>query len=213
MKESLQKVITTLVDLDYDACFEAISQSLEAGASAWEIVNDGLGVGMKEIGDLFEKGEYFLGDLVMAGNIMTDATELLKDKLGEDRQTTKGTVILATVKGDMHDLGKNIVGMMLKASGFEIVDLGVDVDADKILKSVKETKAGAIGLTMLLTTSIAAMQEIGTALKEAGLRDQVKVAIGGASTNQKLADQLGFDAYGENAAQAVGIFENLLGVS
>ncbi len=210
MDESLQNITTTLVDLDMDACLDTIRNSLDAGIAAWDIVETGLGTGMKEIGELFEQGEYFLGDLVMAGNIMNDAMELLEDKFDKGKQGQKGKVILATIKGDMHDLGKNIVGIMLKASGFDVIDLGVDVDADRILKSLKETKAGGIGLTMLLTTGIEAMKEVRDGLVKAGLRDSVKVAIGGASTNQKLAEQLGFDAYGENAVEAIRIFEGLL---
>jgi len=169
--------------------------------------------GVKEVGNLFENGEYFLGELVMAGNIMKDVMELLEDKFDKAVKGLKGKVILATVKGDIHDLGRKIVGMMLNASGFEVIDLGSDVDAETITKSVKETGAKAMGLNMLLTTAIESMNEVNDSLNEAGLRNNVKIAIGGASTNQKVADDLGFDAYGENAAKAVRIFEELLGVS
>ncbi len=210
MNETLMNVMKAVVDLDSDASLAAVQNCLEEGVPAWNIVNEGLNPGMKEVGDLFEKGEYFLGDLVMAGNVVKDVMEVLEDRFDKAGAKQKGKIILATIKGDVHDLGKNIVGMMLDASGFDIIDLGTDVDADRIVEAVKKTGAGGIGLTMLLTTGIAALKEVGDALREAGLRDKVKVAIGGASTNQKLADDMGFEAYGENAAKAVRIFEDLL---
>lgn len=213
MEDALFNVVKTLVELDYDACLDEVQKSLDADIPAWEIVDGGLSEGMKQVGDLFEAGEYFLGELIMAGNIMKEAMELLKDHFDADLQGQKGKVILATIKGDMHDLGKNIVALMLNASGYEIIDLGVDVEAKQIVKAVKKTKARGIGLTMLLTTGITAMKEVAAEITEAGLRDSVKIAIGGASTNQDLADKLGFDAYGENAVKAVRIFDELLAVS
>jgi corrinoid protein of di/trimethylamine methyltransferase len=213
MHEGLQKVAKAIVDFDSYACIEAVNQCLENGMSAWEIVNEGLSIGMKEVGQLFEKGEYFLTELVMAGDVMKDVMRGLEDKFDTSSRGRKGKVILATIKGDVHDLGKNIVGMMLSASGFDVIDLGTDVDADTIVKSVKQTGAEGIGLTMLLTTAVGSMQEVADALTEANLRDRVKIAIGGASTSERLAEELGFDAYGDSAAKAVSIFEKLLGVS
>jgi len=213
MHEALQKAAQAIIDFNSDACIEAVNQCLEKGISAWEVVNEGLSVGMKEVGQLFEKGEYFLAELVMAGDVMKDVMKILEDKFDKNQKGQKGKVILATIKGDVHDLGKNIVGMMLSAAGFDVIDLGTDVDADAIVDSVKKTGAGGIGLTMLLTTAVGSMKEVADALIESGLRDKVKIAIGGASTTEKLAKDLGFDAYGDSAAKAVGIFEKLLEVS
>jgi len=213
MGDSLALIREKLVDLEMDDCLAAVKQALTSGLTGWEIVDKSLGIGMREVGDLFEQGEYFLGELMMAGNIMADAMEILKETLDESLHKQKGKVILATVRGDMHDLGKNLVKMMLDSSGIEVVDLGVDVDAETIVQTVKKTGAGAVGLTMLLTPGVDAMREVGRALEAVGLRHDVKIAIGGAATNQKLADDLGYEAYGENAAKAVRIFENFLQLS
>jgi len=210
MNESLASIKKNLIELDMDPCLEAVAQALASGVKSWDIVDNGLSAGMQEVGDLFEQGEYFLGDLIMAGNIMADAMEILKDTFDDSQRQKKGKVILATVQGDMHDLGKKLVGMMLNSSGFEVIDLGVDVSAETIVQTVKKTGARAVGLTMLLTPGVEAMKAVGQALETAGLRDQVKIAIGGAACHQRLATELNYEAYGENAAKAVRIFENLL---
>jgi methanogenic corrinoid protein MtbC1 len=211
MNESLGVVKKALVDVDLAACLAAIELSLESGVSSWEIVDGSLAEGMREVGDLFEAGEYFLGELVMAGNIMKEAMVLLKGGFDKTVRSKRGKVILATVQGDMHDLGKNLVGMMLDAAGFEVIDLGVDVPAGKIIETAQNTGARAVGLTMLLTPGIDSMREVRAAIQASGLKGRVHVAIGGAATSQRLADQMGFEAYGENAVKAVRIFERLLG--
>ena len=213
MKEAMMAISKAVVDINFDVCLEKVKECLANGASAVEIIEEGLSPGMRMVGELFEKGEYFLGELVMAGDLMDEAMESLGDKFEVTGRGKKGKVILATVEGDIHEIGKNIVGMMLSASGFEVIDLGIDVKAEKIVESVKKTNAKGIGLTMLLTTAIGSANEVVEALKEAGLRDKIKIAIGGACTNDQLAKDLGMDAYGSNAVQAVRIFDNLLGVS
>ena len=213
MKEAMMAISKAVVDINFDACLEKVKECLANGASAVEIIEEGLSPGMTMVGEMFEKGEYFLGELVMAGDLMDEAMESLGDKFEVTGRGKKGKVILATVEGDIHEIGKNIVGMMLSASGFEVIDLGIDVKAEKIVESVKKTNAKGLGLTMLLTTAIGSANEVVEALKEAGLRDKIKIAIGGACTNDQLAKDLGMDAYGSNAVQAVRIFDNLLGVS
>jgi 5-methyltetrahydrofolate--homocysteine methyltransferase len=213
MKEGMMAISKAVVDINFDGCLEKVKECLENGASTVEIIEEGLSPGMRMVGELFEKGEYFLGELVMAGDLMDEAMELLEDKIEVTDRGKKGKVILATVEGDIHEIGKNIVGMMLSASGFEVIDLGIDVKAEKIVESVKKTNAKGLGLTMLLTTAIGGAHDVVEALKEAGLRDKVKIAIGGACTNEQLAKDLGMDAYGANAVQAVRIFDDLLGVS
>ncbi|MBW1642405.1 MAG: cobalamin-dependent protein [Deltaproteobacteria bacterium] len=213
MKEAMMAIRKAVVDINFDTCLEKVKECLENGASAVEIIEEGLSPGMTMVGELFEKGEYFLGELVMAGDLMDEAMESLEGKFEVTERGKKGKVILATVEGDIHEIGKNIVGMMLSASGFEVIDLGIDVKAEKIVESVKKTNAKGLGLTMLLTTAIGSANEVVAALKEAGLRDKIKIAIGGACTNDQLAKDLGMDAYGSNAVQAVRIFDNLLGVS
>jgi len=210
MKESLLKVKEAIVNLDIDDIKPNVQACLDDGVSPWEIIKEGMGEGMVIVGEKFEQGEYFLADLILAGEMMKDGMVILDDKIDKKEAGKKGTVIIATVKGDIHDIGKNIVGVMLSASDFKVVDLGVDVPEDKIISAIKETGARAIGLSVLLTTMIGSIKDIVDALKEAGMRDSVKIAIGGACTSERLAKEMGVDAYGEDAVKSVKIFEKLL---
>jgi corrinoid protein of di/trimethylamine methyltransferase len=213
MNEAMKEISQAVADINFDVCLEKVKECVENGVSSVEIIEEGLSPGMTMVGELFEKGEYFLGELVMAGDLMAEAMESLGGKFEATERGKKGKVILATVEGDIHEIGKNIVGMMLSASGFEVIDLGIDVKAEKIVEAVKKTHAKALGLTMLLTTAIDSASDAVEALKEAGLRDKVKIAIGGACTHDRLAKDLGVDAYGANAVQAVRIFNDFLGVA
>jgi 5-methyltetrahydrofolate--homocysteine methyltransferase len=210
---NVNQVKESLLALDSDRCMEAVRSCLADGISPWDIISEGLGKGMREVGDLFEQGEFFLGDLVMAGHVMKEVMAVLEDRFDRGRRETRGKIILATVKGDIHELGKNIVGIMLSGAGYEIIDLGIDVGEDRIVKAVNETGARAIGLTMLLTTAAPSVEGVVDALSKAGLRDRVKIAIGGASANDRLARDLKLDAYGENAVRAVRIFDEFYGVA
>ncbi len=210
MGKSVLKVKEAIYDLDIDNIKDIVQECLDQGIEPWSIIKDGMGEGMAVVGDRFEKGEYYLADLILAGEVMKEGMEILEDKIDRAESGGKGTVILATVKGDIHDIGKNIVGVMLSASDFKVIDLGVDVSEEKIVKAVKDTGAPAIGLSVLLTTMIGAIKDVVDALKEAGLRDQVKIAIGGACTSEKLAKEMGVDAFGEDAVKSVKIFENLI---
>ena len=140
---------------------------------------------------------------------MKEGMALLENKFDMSQMGKKGTVILATAKGDIHDIGKNIVGTMLTASGFKTIDLGVDVHEDQIIEAMKSSGSNLIALSVLLTTMVSAIKELVDALSEAGLRDKTGLAIGGACCSQQLADEMGVDAYGEDAVKAVGIFEQL----
>ncbi|MBN1635623.1 MAG: cobalamin-dependent protein, partial [Deltaproteobacteria bacterium] len=173
-------------------------------------IRDGVSQAMVVVGDKFSSGEYFLADLVMSGEVVEEAMLLLQDKLDAADIYNRGKVILATVKGDLHDLGKSIVSMMLSASGFEVIDLGVDVSEEKIVQAVKDSGAQVVGLTMLLTTAAGSVKDVVDAFIEAGMRDKVRIAIGGASANQRLAEESGADAYGEDAVKAVAIFDRFL---
>ncbi len=208
MKESVLNVRKTLYELDMDGIKDAVQECLDDGVQAWEIVSYGMSEGMKMVGERFETGVYFLADLVLSGAIMKMGMELLVDRFDESEMGKKGTVILATAKGDIHDIGKNIVATLVSAAGFQVRDLGVDVHEDKIIAAVKETDANFIGFSVLLTTMVGRIKDLVDAFKEAGLRDQVKIAIGGACCSQDLADEMGVDAFGADAVQAVRIFED-----
>ncbi len=159
---------------------------------------------MVVVGERFEAGEYFLADLVLAGEEMKEGVEVLAPVAGDTG--AKGTAVICTVKGDIHDIGKNLVGTMLSSAGFRVVDLGVDVPAEKVVDAVRSNSASAIGLSVLLTTMVGSIGEVVEALKSAGLRDSVKIAIGGACTHAELAERYGVDALGRDAVEAVRIF-------
>lgn len=210
MKESVLNVKKALYELDMDGIEDAVQKCLDDGVQAWEIVNDGMSEGMKAVGEKFETGDYFLADLVLSGAIMKMGMELLGDSFNESEMGKKGTVVLATAKGDIHDIGKNIVATLVSAAGFQVKDLGVDVHEDKIIEAVRETGANLVGLSVLLTTMVGGIKDLVDAFREAGFRDKVKIAIGGACCSQSLADEMGVDAFGEDAVQAVRIFEKFL---
>lgn len=210
MKESVLTVQKMVIDLDIDNIEDAVRKCLDEEVPPMEIINEGISKGLAVVGEKFQSGEYYLSELVLSGEVVKDGMALLEGKIDKDETGSKGKVILATAKGDIHDIGKNIVGMILSAGGFSVIDLGVDVHEDRIVETVKETGAQGIALSVLLTTMIGSISDLVDALTEAGLRDKVKIAIGGACTSQQLADEMNVDAYGEDAVQAKSIFEGLL---
>ncbi len=209
MEEYTEKVKAAVRDLELEDTPGLLHEALDAGVSAPELLAAMCG-GMSEVGALFEKGEYYLADLVLAGEVMKDGLEVLEPLLEGGEATAKGTVVICTVKGDVHDIGKNLVGTMLKSGGFEVIDLGVDVDAAKIVDAVKSSGAKGVGLSVLLTSMVDSIREVVQALDSAGLRGQVKIAIGGACTTDELAEKMGVDALGRDAVEAVRIFESFM---
>jgi len=205
--DAVEKVRKTLVDLDIENIQAAVREALDAGTPPLDIALKGLGDGMKEIGDLFQAEEYYLADLVLAGETMKDGMAVLEPLISGDAATRKGPVIIFTVKGDTHDIGKNLVGTMLSAAGFKVIDLGVDVPESKVVASLKESGATLIGMSVLITPMIGSIGEVVDSIREAGLRDKVKIALGGACTTQELVDRFGLDALGRDAVDAVRIFE------
>lgn len=161
--------------------------------------------GMAIVGDLFEKGEYFVGDLIFAGELLTAAIETLKPFLGGENTEKVGRILLATVQGDLHDIGKNIFKSMSEAAGFEVIDLGIDVSANTIVEKVKETKPQIVGMSGVLTIALDSMKSTAAAIKDAGLREQVKVIIGGNPVTAEACKQIGADAFTTNAAEGVTI--------
>jgi len=207
METSVMQVEKTIVELDIDQIQNVIQKCLDDGIPAWEIV-EGMSRGMTQVGAQFEIGEYYLADLVLSGEMMKEGMALLEDKFDHTQLGKKGTVILATAKGDIHDIGKNIVGTMLTAAGFKTIDLGVDCHENEILEAVRSSGADMIALSVLLTTMVGAIKDLVEALTEAGLRQKIRVAIGGACCSEQLAQEMKVDAYGEDAVKAVRIFES-----
>ncbi|MGQ9682692.1 MAG: corrinoid protein [Anaerolineae bacterium] len=189
---------------------ELTQQALDEGVPPGEIVTKYLIPAMGEVGDRFERNEFYVPELLIAARAMQGALSLIKPLLSESDIQSAGKVAIGTVKGDLHDIGKNLVAMMLQGAGFEIVDLGVDVAPDKFVQAVKDSGAQVVALSALLTTTMPAMKTTIEALKAAGLRDKVKVIIGGAPVTQRYADEIGADGYAPDANSAVRKTKELL---
>lgn len=184
-------------DLDEDVMVELLTQVMDEGGADAQKALDACQKGMDIVGQLFEDGEYFVGDLIYAGELMTNAVEILKDGLvkGDGSSEKKTKMILCTVKDDLHDIGKNIVRSMLEAAGFDVMDLGIDVPPERIVDTAKKEDIHIIGLSGVLTLAIDSMKDTIDAFKAAGMRDQVKIVIGGAPVNAEVCEQTGADAW------------------
>lgn len=204
-----EKLKLKIIELEVDDIQDAVKEALDEGKGAFEVLN-ALTEGMDEVGRRYEEKEYYLTELVLAGETMKEAFEVLQPALAKADQSQERTkVILATVKGDNHDIGKNILASLLLSSGFEIHDLGMDIDSQTIVEEVKETGASIVALSSLLTMTVEQIKVVDQALRDAGLRDQVKLIVGGAPLNEDLAKELGADDFGEDAVQGVKIIKNL----
>ena len=210
VEEAIGSVLEAVADLDIDGVAARVQHALQAGAAPRAILNDGLSAGMRVVGERFEAGDYYLTELVLAGEVMKAGLAPLEPLLQAADVHGKGTVVLATVQGDIHEIGKNLVGTMLRAAGFEVVDLGVDVPAARIVEAVRKHRASVVALSVLLTPMIGQLQAVVEALTEAGLRSQAKIVIGGACTTPRLAEEMDCDGYGADAVEAVRICEALL---
>jgi len=182
---------------------ELVKQALEEKLTPKEILNNGLIAGMDIIGAKFKKNEVYVPEVLIAARAMHSGMDILRPKLVETGVKNIGKVAIGTVKGDLHDIGKNLVKMMLEGAGFEVIDLGSDVSLDEFVEAVKVHQPNIIGMSALLTTTMLSMPEIIKALEASGLRDKVKVMIGGAPITQNYADQIGADSYSPDAASAV----------
>ena len=208
---TLKKITELLVDLNVDEIVEAVKSELNTESPPNEILG-ALTKGMDEVGRLYEQKEYYLTELVLAGEMMKDVLEVLRPHLKTDDVKTKGTVILATVEGDNHDIGKNILKIILLSAGYDVIDLGKDVPANKIVSAVKQSGAPIVGLSSLLTMTSNEISVVNQALKDAGLWDQVRLIVGGAPLNMELAKQLGADDFAADAIDGVRHINELMGV-
>ncbi|TFF92522.1 MAG: hypothetical protein EU543_05410 [Promethearchaeota archaeon] len=198
-----EQLTELIIELEVDDIQEAVKEALGEGKDPFEVLNS-LTEGMDEVGRRYEEKEYYLTELVLAGETMKEAFAVLQPALAKADQTqVKTKVILATVKGDNHDIGKNILASLLLSSGFEIHDLGMDVGEKEIVEKVKEINADIIALSTLLTMTVEQIKVVDQALKDAGLRDNVKLIVGGAPLNEELAKELGADDFAEDAVEGV----------
>ncbi len=203
--ELLKKITASIVDGEPDLTLELTDRALSDRVDPMTILDDGLLPGMRIVGQKFSDGEYFLPNLIVAAMAMKRAMGRLEPELRARHQVVKaaGTVVIGTVQGDIHEIGKTLVATMLSANGFEVHDLGVDVSADQFIAKIKETGATVVGLSALLTTTMTVQRSIVDALRSAGLRDRVKVMVGGAPVSRQWAEEIGADGYAEDAVGAV----------
>ena len=203
------KIKKQLIEFDIDEIKITVQKALDDKTPALVLVN-ALGDAMKEVGDKYESGEFFFSELIMAGETMKEAMEVLKPAMVADDVKSKGKVAVGTVKGDLHDIGKDLVISLLVAAGIEVVDLGVDVPKEKFVDAVKNEGVSVVGLSALLSTTITYTREIVAAIKEAGLRDNIKIIVGGAAATDELAKEMGADACAADAVIGVRMIEKWL---
>ena len=205
----LKAISQAVIDGRKKVVEQLVNEALAEGVPASEVLNDGLVVGMTELGELFKNGEVYVPEVLVAARAMKAGTAILKPLLQADNVQSLGTVAIGTVEGDLHDIGKNLVGMMLEGVGFTVMDLGENVSPDSFVNAVREG-ADIIGMSALLTTTMPMMATTIKALEDAGLRDKVKVMIGGAPVTQDYADQIGADGYSADAASAAELAKRLI---
>lgn len=211
--ELLEKIRRCLVELDRKCVEEYVEVALSKGVSATEIFMNSLSKAMEEVGKLYEEGEYFIAELLEAAQIFKSVFKKLEEKLKEESRSLglarkPLVVVIGTVKGDIHDIGKTLVAVMLQAAGHKVIDLGVDVDAEKFVEAVKKYNADVLGMSALLTTTVNYMKTVIEKLVEEGVRDKVFVIIGGAATTPEYAREIGADAWARDAVEAVKILNN-----
>src|SRR5271157_5654612 len=211
--ELFQKMAQSIIDGDSDAAVALAEQSVSSGLDPLQAISEGFVVGVNKVGESFAAGQAFLPELVMAGEAMKAAVAALEPEMQKrgSQRTMLGKVVLATVEGDIHEIGKSLVGTMLSASGFEVFDLGVDVPTAKIISKVREVDADIVGLSALLTTTMVKQKEVIDELDKQGLRKKVKVIVGGAPVTRDWVQKIEADGYSEDAIGAVAVAKGLVG--
>jgi corrinoid protein of di/trimethylamine methyltransferase len=213
-EEMFSKLAQAVIDGEPEDAAALARQALDQGLDPLACINEGLTPGINRVGELFANGEYYLPDLIIGGEAMKVALAILEPAMVDDRgREVLGRVVLGTVEGDLHEIGKTLVGTMLAASGFQVTDIGVDKPAADFVAAVKETDATIVGASALLTTTMSEQQKIIEALREAGLRDRVKVMVGGAPVTGGWAEKIGADGHAEDAIGAVAVAKKLVGAA
>ncbi|MCC6147235.1 MAG: corrinoid protein [Anaerolineaceae bacterium] len=210
MSDLLRDIYSSIMDGRQKETAEKVQEALDQGADPSVLLNEGMIAAMTEVGKLFEEGEYFVPEMLVAARAMQTGLGILKPYLVKADVKSSGKVVAGTVKGDLHDIGKNLVCMMLEGSAFEIIDLGADVDPQRFVEAVHQTQADIVAMSALLTTTMPNMKVTIEALKAAGLRDNVKVMVGGAPLTQQYADEIGADGFAPDASRAVATAKSLL---
>jgi corrinoid protein of di/trimethylamine methyltransferase len=206
----LQKLYDAVLSGDQKTAVAVTREALAAGVNPMDLITNYMVPAMDKVGQNFECEEYFVPELLLSARAMKGSLELLRPLLAAQGSQPTGRVVIGTVKGDLHDIGKNLVGSMLEGGGFEVVDLGADVSPEKFIEAVRASNANIVCLSALLTVTMPAMRTTIQALKEAGVRDQVKVMVGGAPVTPQFAEEIGADGYSDNASAAVGLARRLV---
>jgi len=206
----LDEIKDSIIGMQREKARDLTQKALDGGMDAEKILHKSLIPAMETVGREYEEGIKFIPEILIASKAMKNALELLKPILASSGSKSEGKVVLGTVEGDVHDIGINLVGMMLEGAGFEILQLGPDTSAEDFIQAIKDTKADILGLSALLTTTMTKMKDIIEALKKEGIRDSIKVMVGGATLNQKSADDFGADGYASDAAQASVLAKKLI---
>jgi 5-methyltetrahydrofolate--homocysteine methyltransferase len=210
MEPVISEIFEAILEGQQKKAIEKVNQALAENVDPSVILNEGMVKAMAEVGRLFEEGEYFVPEMLIAARAMQSGLAILKPHLAQADVKSSGKVVAGTVKGDLHDIGKNLVAMMLEGAAFEIVDLGSDVSPDKFVEAVRSTGADIVAMSALLTTTMPNMKTTIEALEAAGLRDKVKVIVGGAPLTPEYAKQIGADGYAADASRAVALAKSLI---
>jgi len=210
MSERVQAIAAAVAEGDAGAVKALVQEALDEQEDPAGVLNEGLIAGMKEVGRLFEEGEYFVPEMLIAARAMKEGLAILRPALVRANVRPTGKVLIGTVKGDLHDIGKNLVGMMLEGSGLEVEDLGTDVSPERFVEAVRSGGAGLLGLSALLTTTMPYIRTTIEAIDEAGLRDRIKVIVGGAPVTEAFAREIGADGYAPDASRAAALARSLI---
>lgn len=213
MSAIFEQLSTTVIEGNNDNAAQLVQQGLDEGLTAKEILDNGLVAGMSEVGVRFKRGDMFVPEVLMSAETMQAALFVLRPHLISSGTRLIGTIVVGTVKGDLHDIGKNLVGMMCEGAGFEVIDLGFNVDPQRFVTAIKEHQPDIVGMSALLTTTMRAMGYTIKAIEEAGLRQNVKIMVGGAPVDADFATRIGADGYGSNAVGGQELAKQFMGAA
>ncbi|HDR15315.1 MAG TPA: cobalamin-binding protein [Desulfobacteraceae bacterium] len=210
MYENLEEIKNAIIGGKHDQIEDLVKKAIDSGTDLEELINDGMVAAMDVVGEKYSRNEIYVPEMLVSAVTMKKGLDLVNPLLQADAKESKGKIIMCTVKGDIHDIGKNLVVMMLQGAGFDVIDLGVDLSAERVVEEVKKARPNVLGMSALLTTTMPEIKTVIELLKDQGIRDSIKIMVGGAPVNQEWADKIGADGYGADAGQAVELARRLV---
>ena len=213
MSEIFERLSTAILEGNSERMPRLVQKALDQGLAPKEILDNGMVVGMNEVGVRFKRGDMFVPEVLMSAEAMQAGLDILRPHLAASGAKLIGTIVMGTVKGDLHDIGKNLVGMLCEGAGFEVIDLGFNVEPEKFVEAIKQHQPDIVGMSALLTTTMRAMGYTIKAIEEAGLRDNVKIMVGGAPVDTEFAERIGADGYGSNAPAGADLAKRFAGTA